>query len=254
MTEWFTQVLTMNLGIHGIILMWSGNNKVDGLLFHVQSQRDLAWDPDSHGADGFNGMGSSEWSQMVVDGADTVHIQVKADLVIPRHWSCAGSDLGVEGGNGSYTANGGNGDTHLVRLFSGDSSDEHHANQFLVVGSRFHFSEFLHQLWDGGDGFLVSGVVCNNTVVEHDGDFNAEWLRLTFLDSNLGEDFLDLVEINDTSGHTHDSGGKRFAKTFHTHENGKIFAAVSSGLSIESDVDSSWEKRASALWGCRNKS
>jgi len=61
-------------------------------------------------------------------------------------------------------------------------------------------------------------MVSNNSSVDENGDFNSDWFRLSFLDSDLLEDFLDLVEIDDSSGHGHESGGKGFANTFSSDE------------------------------------
>lgn len=44
----------MNLGQDRVIFSWCGNDEVDGLLFNIQAQADLAWDSDSDGSGGFN--------------------------------------------------------------------------------------------------------------------------------------------------------------------------------------------------------
>lgn len=123
--------------------------------------------------------------------------------------------------------------------------------------------------WDGGDALLVSGMVSNDLIVKHDSDFDAEGFWLTLLNSDFGKDFLDFIEINDTwksekkkisrrttkltsigeltSGHGHDSGGKRFSETFQTDEEGKVVGAVSSRLSVESNINGPWEQALSTL-------
>lgn len=52
---------------------------------------------------------------------------------------------------------------------------------------------------------------------------------------------------NRTSGHGHDSGGKGFAETFKTDEEGQVLGAVSGGLSAESEVDGSGKKAVTIL-------
>jgi hypothetical protein len=73
-------------------------------------------------------------------------------------------------------------------------------------------------LWDGGDGLLVSSMVSDNSVVDEDGDFDPDWIRLTFLDSDLLEDVLDVVEVDNSGGHGHNTGGESLADSFHTDE------------------------------------
>jgi hypothetical protein len=65
----------VNLSQHGVLLGWGGENEVDGLLLHIQTNADLSWNSDSEGSDGLNGVSSSEWRQMVVDGRDSVEVE-----------------------------------------------------------------------------------------------------------------------------------------------------------------------------------
>jgi hypothetical protein len=84
-------------------------------------------------------------------------------------------------------------------------------------------------------------VVSNNTVVEHDGDFNPEWLGLTLFNTNLGEDILKIIKIDDTSGHGHKSVGKSLSESLKTDEEGQVVGTISGGLAVESDVKGTWE-------------
>lgn len=240
---------SVDLSQQRILLSGSGEDKVHVLLFDVNSDGDLPWDSDSESSDCLDGVGGSEWRQMVVDGGESLEVESKPDFVVPGDGrsGLVRSDLNVGRSDSGDSGDGGDWDSKFAGLFSGDSGEEHHSDEFLVVGGSLELSQLLDELWDGGDGLLVSSMVGNNTSVDEDSDFNPDWLRLSFLNSDLLEDSLDLVEIDDSSGHGHESASERLANTFHSDEEGKVVGSESGGLSIESNVDGSWEKAVSVL-------
>lgn len=108
----------MNLSQNWVIIMGSRHNKVDGVLFHVESNADFPWDADSHGANSFDGVSGSEGGQMVVDSRNAVHVHLNTDFVVSGH-GCSGlvgSDLGVNANNASNGRDGGDWDTKFIGL------------------------------------------------------------------------------------------------------------------------------------------
>jgi len=49
----------------------------------------------------------------------------------------------VDGSDGSDGGDGGDGDSKFGRLLGGDSSEEHHSDEFFVVGSSLKFAQLL---------------------------------------------------------------------------------------------------------------
>jgi len=75
-------------------------------------------------------------------------------------------------------------------------------NEAKISGSLTHR--------DSSDSLGISSMVGNDTVVEEDGDFNPEWFRLSLNNSDFVENFLDIVKVQNTGGHGHQTGGQRF--------------------------------------------
>jgi hypothetical protein len=233
----------VNLGDDGILFSWGIDDEVDGVLLDVNSNGHLTWDTDTEGTDSSDGVGTIESWDVVVDGGCSVDVKLEAHVVVSGQsgTSLIRGDLSVNSGNGGDSADDGNGGSEFIGFLNGGSSDEKHAIEFLVISGILVFSQFLDELGNGGDRLGIGGMVSDNTVVEHDGDFNPEWLSMTFLDTNLGEDFLKIIEINDTGGHTHNPVGKSLSKSLKTDEEGQVVGSISSGLAVESNVEGTWE-------------
>lgn len=164
---------------------------------------------------------------------------LKTDVVVSGQGgsSLLRGDLGVKTSNSGNSADDGNWGSEFVWLFNSSSTDEQHAVEFLVVGGVLVLAQLLNEVGDGGNGLGVSGVVGNNTVVKEDTDFNLEWLGLTFFNSNLSEDFSEVIKVNNTSGHGHKAVGKSLTKSLKTDKEGQVVGTESSGLSVESEVE-----------------
>jgi len=126
----------------------------------------------------------------------------------------------VKSSNCGNSANDGNWGSEFVGFLNGGTTDEQHAVNFLVVSGILVFTQLLDEVGDGGDSLGISSVVSNNTVVEEDSDFNPEGFGFTFLNSDFVKDFLDVIKVNNTSGHGHQPVGKGLAKSFKTDKEG----------------------------------
>lgn len=239
----------VNLGEDGIFLSWCVDDKVDGVLLEVDTNAHVTWDTGTEGTDGADGVSASESWKMVVDGGLSVNVELEAEVVVPGKSgsSLLRGNLGVETSNGGDSADDGNWGSEFIGFLNGGSSDEQHAVEFLVISGVLEFAQLLDELWNGGDSLGISGMISNNTVVEHDGDFNPEWFGMTILNTNVGEDFLNIIKVNDASGHGHNSVSKSLAKSLKTDEERQIVGGISSGLTVESEVDGTWEDRQSRL-------
>jgi len=236
---------SVNLGDNWVFFSWGVDDKVDGLLLNIKTNAHLTWDTDSEGADSTDRVSTAESWEMVVDRRLTVEVELETNVVVPGQGgsSLLRGDGGVKSSGGGYSADDGNGGSEFIGLLNGGSTNEQHAVDFLVVSCVPVLAQLLDEVGDGGNSLGISSVVSNNAVVKEDSDFNSEWLSLTFLNSNLGEDILKVIKVNNTSGHGHDSGRKSLANSLKTEEERKVVGSISSGLTIESEVDRSWNNR-----------
>jgi hypothetical protein len=239
----------VNLGKDGIFIGGGVDDKVDGVLLDIKSNAHVTWDADTKGTDSLDRVSTSESWEMVVDRGMSVNVELEAEVVVPGHGGSrlVRSDLGVNSGNGCDSADDGNWGSEFIGLLNSGSSDEKHAVEFLVISGILVLAQLLDELRDGGNGLGISGMVSNNSVVEHNGDFNPEWLGMTFFNTNLVEDILKIIEIDDTSGHGHDPVGKSLSESLKTDEEGQVVGGISGGLTVESNVEGTWENGQSRL-------